>query len=385
MRKKQFKRKSWFKSFLSYHFIKSTKDYNVWLFGAWKGYQFSDNSKYLYEYVTKKYPNIKAYWYTKDINIFNDLHSKGYNVILNNTKEAKELIRIAGYLFYSHGLDDFGEYLPVKKAIKICLWHGLGFKRNYLSDLTYKNTILRKIKNKLFDTNFQDYTVVTSDFCQKAFQLQFNLSQNHRYIRACFPRMEFIKKNIVSNNRVKNILFMPTHRPESRIIQNVISELNSKLMIDFLVEHDIKLNIKLHPLSNLDGIVLNDRIRIIKDANVEHLLLENDFLITDYSSVCTDFSILNKPLIFFTPDIEQYKLKPGIFNEFEENFSTIIIKKTDQLVKAIISTIKNLSDNLRIVKKLRELMFDSDVLINDGNEMIVRSVLSVSKKEKSNG
>jgi hypothetical protein len=36
----------------------------VWIFGAWYGRKFSDNSKYLFFYVSTCHPEIKAIWLT---------------------------------------------------------------------------------------------------------------------------------------------------------------------------------------------------------------------------------------------------------------------------------------------------------------------------------
>lgn len=36
------------------------------------------------------------------------------------------------------------------------------------------------------------------------------------------------------------------------------------------------------------------------------LLLITDILITDYSSICFEYSLLDKPMLFFASDVEEY-------------------------------------------------------------------------------
>lgn len=38
------------------------KDEKIWIFGAWFGQKYSDNSKYLFEYVNESCNDIKAVW-----------------------------------------------------------------------------------------------------------------------------------------------------------------------------------------------------------------------------------------------------------------------------------------------------------------------------------
>ena len=39
---------------------------NIWIFGAWFGEKYSDNSKYLFEYVNQHHKNIQCIWLSRD-------------------------------------------------------------------------------------------------------------------------------------------------------------------------------------------------------------------------------------------------------------------------------------------------------------------------------
>ena len=42
------------------------KSPNVWVFGAWAGKRYSDNPRYLFEYIARAQPQIRPIWLAKD-------------------------------------------------------------------------------------------------------------------------------------------------------------------------------------------------------------------------------------------------------------------------------------------------------------------------------
>ncbi|MFT4144582.1 MAG: CDP-glycerol glycerophosphotransferase family protein [Mobilitalea sp.] len=73
-------------------------------------------------------------------------------------------------------------------------------------------------------------------------------------------------------------------------------------------------------------------------CDIAELYLVSDMLITDYSSVMFDYSLLDRPLIFFTYDLEQYKdhLRGFYFNFLEEAPGPIVLTN-EELVKEILT------------------------------------------------
>lgn len=68
---------------------------------------------------------------------------------------------------------------------------------------------------------------------------------------------------------------------------------------------------------------------------VNDLLFVADILVTDYSSVIFDYALLNKPIIYFMYDIEQYEGGRGLYYELEEYLYGPIVKTTNDLIMAI--------------------------------------------------
>lgn len=68
---------------------------------------------------------------------------------------------------------------------------------------------------------------------------------------------------------------------------------------------------------------------------VNDLLFVADILVTDYSSVIFDYALLNKPIIYFMYDIEQYEGGRGLYYELEEYIYGPIVRTTNDLIMAI--------------------------------------------------
>ena len=112
---------------------------NIWLFGSWGGENYSDNSKYLFEYISENYPNINAVWITKNLNIKSKLLSENKKCYLVNEIKARKLRLKAGYVFFTNGISDIGNYDLSHGSIKIALWHGMTIKKLYYATNSIKN------------------------------------------------------------------------------------------------------------------------------------------------------------------------------------------------------------------------------------------------------
>ena len=58
------------------------KNKRLWVFGSWKGKTFSDNAKEFFIYVNRYHPEINAVWIAKNMSVYNEVKSLGYNVEL---------------------------------------------------------------------------------------------------------------------------------------------------------------------------------------------------------------------------------------------------------------------------------------------------------------
>ena len=69
--------------------------------------------------------------------------------------------------------------------------------------------------------------------------------------------------------------------------------------------------------------------------DINDLLLIADVMITDYSSVIFDYLLVDKPVIFYAYDLDQYDGGRGMYFPFEEYCYGPVVTDQDQLISAI--------------------------------------------------
>lgn len=67
----------------------------------------------------------------------------------------------------------------------------------------------------------------------------------------------------------------------------------------------------------------------IRDVKTEDMMLLSERLITDYSSVMFEYALLNKPIAFFCPDLNQYDR--GFYLKYPEDLPGIVLRTQEEL------------------------------------------------------
>lgn len=312
----------WLPYFIALLIPKSNK---LWLFGAWGGKGFSDNSKYLFFHVLKDVKDIKACWIVKDDVLFEEL--KKLNLPVYKEKSIKGLWyqARAGIVFYSHSVQwDFFAPIINLKVKRIQLWHGLPIKKiGYDSSVEQVQirSFKRLIKFVLFPFLYDkhDLIISCSDYDKEIFSSAFDVKPDDVVITG-YPRYDFLFEQAsrdLRNSKLNspcNILYMPTFRGDVGSDFKVFKEsgMDFRYLSDFLTENDSYFLIKLHPVQKLstddfETIKKYPRIKILEpNVDVMESMIQCDIAIIDYSSVYFDLLFLNKPFVMAPFDLESY-------------------------------------------------------------------------------
>jgi len=150
-------------------------------------------------------------------------------------------------------------------------------------------------------------------------------------------KSDFSKKYNISADK-KIILYAPTFRDEEKY-NNVFSYLDLEKFNSVLGE-DYVLALRLHPkIKNFykDDISSHGKYIDVSDFESEQeLMLISDMLITDYSSIMIEYAILNRPIIFFTYDLEDYLANErGFYYDFKTTVPGPIVYSSDELINII--------------------------------------------------
>jgi len=346
------------------------KNKYLWVFGAWNGDKFSDNTRYLFEYVNKKHPEIHAIWLTKNREVLKLIKKKGYRAYLTYSLKGYLISMNAKLGIVSHLISDINRFTCCRMKI-IHLWHGHAVKPIFCMDkdkTRKKEFLLKKKLSYIFpflnrDINFNNAMITTlSDKTKSIFSQAFN---NENIVVTGCPRNDGLFINNCSKFEIYNLLlnyrkhgfklgiYMPTYRKNIDFdIVNYFTQ-NSDIITMRLKELKVILAIKLHPfnfkkffIKKYDDNIERNNILKIKDGEIEQdiysILPVFDFLITDYSSIFIDYLLLERPIIFAPFDKDQFfKINGNLLYNYNEVTPGPKAKNWDEVLKYIEEVINN--------------------------------------------
>jgi len=366
------------------------KDKNLWVFGAWFGEKYADNSKYLFEYVNKNHPEIKAIWLTHNQHTYNIIKKRGFKVYKIYSLKGLYYSSKAKVGIISTGLKDINMYLIGNMQI-VQLWHGIPLKKIMFDDkITFKNiSIYKKISFLIFPFVKKNYIysdallIATSKEVQKKISSAFRVPlenvkitgypRNDSFFQKYDKKLELVTKLLYLKSQGKKlVIYMPTHREEGKLdinklffsnIENInkkMKELNCILLIKLHFYHINKSDLsKIPNLSNI--ITVNDDLI---EQDIYNILKLTDMLITDYSSVYFDYLLLNKPIVFAPFDIKEY-LKYD--REFYYNYEDVTPGPKAKNWNEVLKYIKEAIETPEKYKKEREKIRSLFHKYQDGN------------------
>ena len=348
------------------------RDDSVWVFGSNGGGAFRDNSKYLYLHTVEERSHLRAVWLSRNSAIVEALQESGYEAYHVNSLRGMWLNLRAGYVFITHGMPDVNRWCS-GGATKVLLWHGVALKRIGWDDPGLRRVMdkmVQRLKDKIFHR--YDIIVVPTDAMREPFSSAFRVNPE-KILVAGYPRNDVLTnswtgydpledtaridsvKTLYRNGAV--LLYMPTKRRETS--QEVADHLDFDELDQWLANRDAYMLFKPHPS---EPIVLRDThsriIEVSSAADIYPLLKYTDVLLTDYSSIYFDYLLLDRPVVFYPFDIEEYRSERGFYLDYEEATPGPIATDFDGLLRSLDDALEN--DGYATERKsVRERYIDS--------------------------
>lgn len=236
------------------------------------------------------------------------------------------------------------------------LWHAAGAIKQFgLMDPTIRKRGTRANKRFKEVYNRFQYLVVGSEKMSLIYQKSFGVS-NQQILRTGIPRTDFFynheetgiakhalyeKMPLIKNKKV--ILYAPTFRDHE--LGSVEIKLDVAKMYKELKDTHVLL-LRLHPV--VKGELPHKHDDFIIDVsdykNINELLVISDLLITDYSSIPFEFSILGKPMVFYSYDLADYENSRGFWENYREQMPGPIVENCDALIQVIQSNTFDLNE-----------------------------------------
>lgn len=321
------------------------RDPDLFVFGSWFGDKFADNSKYLYLYFLQK--GEKAYWITKNEEVYNQLKQDGLPAAMAYSEEGKRLCSKAGYIVTSTALSDVNENV-IGGATRIDLFHGIPLKKIMYDDEVGGKMLTRRqrVHELLTRRALKDYFVFSSsDTVSKSIRTAFRVDNDH-ILQYGLPRNDAffdgsLKKLRLSEVDYKYVIsYLPTHRNVGKTPIPIEKLFDLRKLDTFCRENDILFVIKKHFYHNSEKTDLTGYTNIVdltgQSYDTQELMFNSDVLITDYSSCYIDYLLLNRPIVFYSYDLEDYlKNDREMYYDYEDVAPGDICTDFNQLFKAL--------------------------------------------------
>lgn len=398
-------------SFICYWYYSiPKKQKNLWVITSFRGVGYLDNAKYFYEYVIEHHPEIELYWLTKDDDVYNMLKSEGKPVYKFNSKEGKYALSHAYIAITDHNImSDYTSLTGFNNRVKVVqLWHGVGFKA--MGDGKVVKTVSERGVQYCYDIlpNEKDgsFTKILKNI--KYFFVAHRRELFEKYFIMVCPgqeRVEMIGKvwNIPDDSLFMaghprnillyqmepqkdspKILYAPTFRydpiKESDLVNGCI---NNFPKIEKLMENiNGEFVIRLHPhtwrdYSSKINIALKQypRIRLDQEKDIYTTLGTYSVVISDYSSISLDFAMLNRPTVYYCPDIKWFRKKQAGFNlDFENSIPGPIVYNWDDVLETVKQYVADPQKDTELRKEKIKYFFDESVNGPDNSERIVEEI-----------
>lgn len=263
-----------------------------------------------------------------------------------------ELIKLSYYIMTSKVIivdntNPCFAFIRLKKQQKLIqLWHACGpIKKLGLDRPSYN-------PYELFCNDQYDDFIVSSDNECKNFGSAYNIKEEV-FTKIGYPSMDLLIHNHEKYEKEffekfpdlvnkKIIIYMPTFRltnDYSGYLRGYDYDICWDNLNEYLSENNCIFLIKRHPvmLENDIKIITKEYSNIldIYDISNFQLLAASDLLITDYSGIFNEYLLLNKPVIFYCPDLEEYLKYTGLYFNISNDFPGTFCQTYDELKNAI--------------------------------------------------
>jgi CDP-ribitol ribitolphosphotransferase len=135
-------------------------------------------------------------------------------------------------------------------------------------------------------------------------------------------------------NGKKLVLYAPTFRDDRADDEKLLDGFYADKVCKALGE-EYCLLVRLHPQVHSTQCILHSVCDVTSWKSTNELCLMSDILITDYSSICMDFALQSKPMVFYAFDLDKYSERRGFYFDYESYVPGPVAHDLDELLKIL--------------------------------------------------
>lgn len=243
--------------------------------------------------------------------------------------------------------------IPLRKGTKIYqLWHACGaFKKFGMSTAELIFGDNRKSLEKYPNYGNLSYVTVSSPEVIWAYEEAMNLKDTKTQVVATgvsrtdvFYDQHFIEQSKAAIYSVcpaaenkKIILYAPTFR--GRVAKAESPDCLDIPAMKRALGDEYVLLIKHHPFVKQPPVVPEDcadfAMDVTKSLEIDQLLCASDVCVSDYSSLIFEYSLFERPMIFFAYDLDDYFDWRGFYYNYDELTPGPVVKETEEIIDYI--------------------------------------------------
>lgn len=340
------------------------RDRRRWTFGSLGGEGFASNSKYLYLHVVRHDDDVRAVWVGNE-EVRDELTSRGYIAYSEGSIRGRWAVLRSGVICNSHGIDVPWWYTGGATVVQ--LWHGNGIKRlGWGSPEFEAYPPARRLFYRLIYWNW-DYAIAPATGAPMGRLCQAFGMDPADILVTGYPQMDALVSHEdardTEDDARRLVTYLPTYR---QAYENEHADRFPTEAMDFadldtvLQEYDAELVIKPHPRESLEiSSESYERISVVAaDRDVIPLMARTDVLVTDYSSVYLDFLLLDRPIVFFTPDRESYLRSQPLYFDYETVTPGPVADTYAECRRGLVSVLEGRDPGADARARLRERFYD---------------------------
>ena len=309
-----------------------TKNNQIFFYSPWsdeKNGKLNENSEMVYNKLNKKYDK-KIYTNKK-------MDKKDYLEVLQDLLESKVIVLDQGMGLLSR--------LKLKEDQKIVnIWHACGAFKT----IGYDSPVYNDNQLKEFGIQFSQYTnfIVSSPKISNIYASAHGMEEKD-VLGLGVPRTDLFfdeqyKKDELNKFYEKYpslkdkeiILYAPTFRDTYTLDTKINWDTLSKKLDSnevFIIKRHIQTTEDILNGEEYDNIFYLEE----EDTSLFTLMFASKLMITDYSSVIFEYSLLNKPVIHYCPDFEKYLSIREFYLNFNHELYGDIVKTPEELIEKI--------------------------------------------------
>lgn len=349
---------------------------------------FLHNTKYMFLYL-QNHSYIKGIWLCDDKDMLEQFNRRGIkNVFSRKSLKGFYYTLKAKYWFYDFQPTSISDFWS-SNAFCCNLWHGIPLKK---IEFDIKDFYYSKFNNfQKFVFNFlrvkHDLFIVNNEYEKECYKTAF-LTDSKKIKILGSPRLDvlfhdipnadiFMEKDYINIENLykegkKLFFYTPTFRDTGK---NIAEWLSSQELHDFLKANNAVLICKLHPYDSntLNFNLPKEFYKMDAASDIYPVLKYSDALITDYSSIYFDYLLLDKPIIYYPVDLQEYQeLCRGFYGSYENLTAGVKAYNTQELLAAMQNIVNGNDEYKKERKNLRDYMFR----YQDGNncERVVKFI-----------